>query len=170
MFFGTISPITMWATTTTASEIVKASGSRTSIGSPSQVKGTSMRCATAGSPRRPNSTEQIVMPSWDAASIRERSAPARNAVDAPAVPAWAIASSRSRRAETSANSAPTKKALISSRRMAAARARKSLLTDGLHNGCGEAELGHTVAVAPHHREAPPADLHVVADVGDAAQA
>ena len=37
--------------------------------------GRSMRCATAGSPRRPSSSEQIVMPSWTAASMRDRSAP-----------------------------------------------------------------------------------------------
>ena len=87
MFFGTISPITMCPTTTTTSEIANATGASTAMGSPSQVKGRSMRWATAGSPRRPSSSEQIVMPSWAAASMRDRSAPARSTVEAPGVPA-----------------------------------------------------------------------------------
>ena len=39
MFFGTISPITMCATTTTTSEIVNATGASTAMGSPSQREG-----------------------------------------------------------------------------------------------------------------------------------
>ena len=138
MFLGTISPSTMCATTTTTSEIVNATGPSTSSGSPSQLNGRSMRWATAGSPRRPSSSEQIVMPSWAAASMRDRSAPAFSTAEAPEVPARAIVSNRSRREEINANSAPTKNALASSRRTAAPRARKSLLTDGLRHGSGDA--------------------------------
>src|SRR5689334_7390352 len=172
-FFGTISPITMCATTTMTSEIVNATGASTASGSPSHANGRSMRWATAGSPRRPSSSELIVMPSWAAASMRERSALAFSTAAAPEVPARAMVSSRSRRAEISANSAPTKNALASSRRTAAPRASKSLLTADLAgrcgNGRGEPQLRHPVAVAAGHREVPAVDLDVVADVGDAAQ-
>ena len=109
MFFGTISPITMCRTVTTDSAMTNAIGCSTASGTPSGPNTSSSRCATAGSPSAPSASEQIVIPSWAAASIIERCSLARSTVPAPEVPASTIVSRRSRRAEISANSAPTKK-------------------------------------------------------------
>src|SRR5690606_20420388 len=66
------------------------------------------------SPTRPSRIEQMVMPSWAAASIIDRFSPALMTVMALRLPCATMASSRSRRAEIRANSAATKKALPAS--------------------------------------------------------
>ncbi len=167
MFLGTISPSRMCATTTIASDTANASGCSTASGRPTHASGRSSRCATAGSPRRPSRSEQIVMPSCDAASMRERSAPARSTVRAAAVPESAIASSRSRRAEMSANSAPTKNALAASSAIAASSASRSLPTarpprvPALRCRASR-QLRQPVAFAAHHGELPAVDGDLLA--------
>ncbi|SHV27054.1 Uncharacterised protein [Mycobacteroides abscessus subsp. abscessus] len=63
MFLGTISPSKTCSNTTMDSEITKATVCVTAAGAPNSSKGRSSRCATAGSPTRPNKIEQIVIPS-----------------------------------------------------------------------------------------------------------
>src|ERR1700737_2093621 len=111
MFFGTISPSSTCSTTTIVIAITNDTVCRTVSGMPIKWKGFSNRCATAGSPTRPNRIEQIVMPSCAPASITGKFSPARMTVTALCLPCSARASSRSRRAEINANSAPTKNAL-----------------------------------------------------------
>ena len=72
--------------------------------------------ATAGSATAPSPSEQTVMPSWAQASIRETFSIAPMVVRARRLPAWASGSIWLRRAVMTANSAPTKNALPSSRR------------------------------------------------------
>src|SRR5882757_4607744 len=115
MFFGTISPSSTCNTTTIVVAITNDTVCRTVSGMPINWKGFSNRCATAGSPTRPNRIEQIVIPSCAPASITGKFSPARMTVTALCLPCSARASSRSRRAEISANSAPTKNALAASR-------------------------------------------------------
>ena len=111
MFFGTISPSSTCSTTTIVIAMTNDTVCSTVSGMPSKWNGFSSRCATAGSPTRPSRIEQTVMPSCAPASISGRFSPARMTVTALCLPCSARASSRSRRAEINANSAPTKNAL-----------------------------------------------------------
>src|SRR6201988_5298268 len=111
MFCGTISPSSTCSTTTIVIAMTNDTVCSTVSGIPSKWNGVSSRCATAGSPTRPNRIEQMVMPSCAPASITGRFCPARITVTALCLPCSARASSRSRRAEINANSAPTKNAL-----------------------------------------------------------
>ena len=74
----------------------------------------STRCATAGSPTAPSTSEQTVMPSWLTPITSDMFSIARQRGPAIREPASARGSIWVRRAETSANSAPTKNALPSS--------------------------------------------------------
>ena len=74
----------------------------------------SIRWASAGSATAPRPSEHTVIPNWAAAIIWESPSIARSVVRATREPAAAFGSTFVRRAETSANSAPTKKALPSS--------------------------------------------------------
>src|SRR3954452_4362320 len=111
MFFGTISPRSTCSTTTIVIAMTNDTVCRTVAGMPSNPNGLSNRCATAGSPTRPSRIEQTVMPSCAPASISGSFSPARMTATALCLPCSARVSSRSRRAEISANSAPTKNAL-----------------------------------------------------------
>ena len=69
----------------------------------------SSSAAMAGSPNQPSASEAMVTPSW-VAEIKDVGSPIRrSAARARRLPAAARASSRVRRTDTSANSAPTKK-------------------------------------------------------------
>ena len=114
MFFGTISPSSTCSVTTIASATKNDTVCSTASGMPAKWNGVSSRWATAGSPMRPSRIEQMVMPSCAPASISDRFSPARITVTALFLPCSASASSRSRRAEISANSEPTKNALAPS--------------------------------------------------------
>src|ERR1700694_5630289 len=111
MFLGTISPSSTCSTTTMVSATTKDTVCSTASGTPNRSNGLSSRWATAGSPMRPSRIEHAVMPSCAPASISDRFSPARMTVTALCLPCSASASSRSRRAEIRANSAPTKNAL-----------------------------------------------------------
>src|ERR1700752_463948 len=125
MFFGTISPSSTCNTTTIVIAMTKDTVCRTVSGMPINPNGFSNRCATAGSPTRPNRIEQIVIPSCAPASITGRFSPARMTVTALCLPCSARASSRSRRAEINANSAATKNALAASSRTVRTTPKKS---------------------------------------------
>src|SRR6185503_11248632 len=125
MFFGTISPSSTCSTTTIVIAMTNETVCSTVSGIPSKWNGISSRCATAGSPTRPNRIEQTVMPSCAPASISGRFSPARITVTALCLPCSARASSRSRRAEINANSAPTKNALAASSTAVSSTPRKS---------------------------------------------
>ena len=114
MFFGTISPSTTCRDTTTTSARENAIGWTSASGMPQLSNSGSMRCASAGSPTAPRPSEQMVMPSWAPAIIRETFSMARRVVLAEREPCCARGSIWLRRAEMSANSAPTKKALKAS--------------------------------------------------------
>src|ERR1700738_5171638 len=116
MFFGTISPSSTCNTTTIVIATTNDTVCSTAPGTPNRSNGFSNTFATAGSPMRPNRIEHTVIPSCAPASITERFCPARITVTALRLPCSASASSRSRRAEISANSAPTKKAFASNSR------------------------------------------------------
>ena len=133
-----------------------------------------------GLAERPSSSEQIVMPSWAAASITGevgRRPAARSGH--PRCPRRAIASSRSRRAEISENSAPTKNALASEQansreqgeqasRSRAASCRRAAAAGTVVGGqraarrCGGGRGASRVSCQS-------VDVDVVADVGDAPQ-
>jgi hypothetical protein len=114
-FFGTISPIKTCRIVMKASAIANEIGCSRTSGSPTSSKKPASWCAIAGSPRRPSSSEQIVMPSWAPASISETFLLALMTIFARALPCSSNASSRSRRDEIRLNSAPTKNAFASSR-------------------------------------------------------
>ena len=103
------------------------SGAGGTRGMPMAWNGVSSRCAIAGSTTASSSSEQIVMPSCAPASMSEMFSIARSAVFARREPSWARGSTVLRRAEISANSAPTKNALHTSSRTPMARARRSLI-------------------------------------------
>ena len=86
----------------------------TSSGQPVRPSGTSSRWWIAGSDTLRISSEQTVMPSWLVASMRVACSIAHSAVFAARDPASARGSICERRAEMTANSAPTKKALTTS--------------------------------------------------------
>ena len=74
-----------------------------------------MKWATAGSATLPSTSEQIVMPNWEPASMMERCSVACRTFLAAGLP-WAIRDSmRSRREEIRQNSLATKNALAKSR-------------------------------------------------------
>src|SRR6476660_8579583 len=125
MFFGTISPRSTCSTTTIVIAMTNDAVCRTVSGMPSKWNGLSNRCATAGSPTRPNRIAQTVMQSCAPASITGRFSTDRMTVTALCLPCSARASSRSRRAEINANSAPTKKPLAASNATVRITPRKS---------------------------------------------
>ena len=96
----------------------------------------SSRWATAGSPTAPRPSEQTVMPSWAPAITSETFSIARSVVRAAREPAWARGSIWLRRAETRANSAPTKNALKASRTTARTTRGRSLIDSLLARPAG----------------------------------
>ncbi len=127
MFFGTISPSTTCRYTTIVIATTKDTGCSRFSGTFRSSKTGSSRCATAGSPRAPSPSDATVIPSWAPAITRETFSMARNVVRATRDPAAARGSIWVRRAEMSANSAPTKKAFAASSRTATTRAVRSLI-------------------------------------------
>ena len=85
-----------------------------SAGRPVRPSGISSRWWIAGSDTFRISSEQMVMPSWLVASMSVACSIAHSAVFAARLPASASGSICERRAEMTANSAPTKKALTAS--------------------------------------------------------
>jgi hypothetical protein len=122
MFFGAISPITMWRKTTIVRAIAKDTECRT-VGESSNNGSMpdSIKRATAGSATAPSPSDAIVMPSCAPASIRESSFTERSATLARLWPSAASCSIFERRAAMRANSAPTKKPFSSRRAIAIAR-------------------------------------------------
>src|SRR5689334_14656325 len=99
------------------------------------------------------------MPSWAPASISGRFSPARIPVTALRLPCSARVSRRSRRAEISANSAPTKNALAANNAMVRMTPRKSPIGIALSvvvasTELGEFELVDASAVHPDHGREP----------------
>src|SRR4051812_1568932 len=158
MFFGTISPSSTCSTTTMVIAMMNDTVCSTVSGMPSRWNGSSNRCATAGSPTRPSAIEQIVMPSCAPASISGRFSPARMTATALCLPCSANASSRSRRAEINANSAPTKNALAASSKTVRITPRKSpigaLLFLAVPAQLRELQLIDALPVHPHDRGQP----------------
>ena len=158
MFLGTISPSSTWSTTTIVIAMMNDTVCSTVSGMPSARKGVSSRCATAGSPTRPSRIEQTVMPSWAPASISGRFSPARITVTALRLPCSARASSRSRRADINANSAPTKNALAPRSSTVSTTPRKSPIGMALFlvapPELGQLELVDPTTVHPDHRGQP----------------
>ena len=109
-FLGTISPTTTWSPTTMRRAMAAATPWVTPAGSPSATAAGSRECASAGSATTPSETEQTVMPSWAHASISETFSIAHSTIRADLLPASALGSIELRRAEITANSAPTKNA------------------------------------------------------------
>ena len=130
MFFGTISPSSTCSVTTIASATANDTVcSRAGETPPTESNGRRSRSATAGSPSRPSRIDDTVIPSWAPANISGSCSPARIAVTALDLPCSANASSRSRRAEISENSAPTKNALVATSRMVANTPSKSPINE-----------------------------------------
>ena len=113
-FFGTISPNTTCRNETIVSVTMNAIVPITCSGQPVRPSGTSSRWWIAGSETFRMSSEQTVMPSWLVASMSVACSIAHRAVFAERDPASARGSICERRAEMTANSAPTKKALMTS--------------------------------------------------------
>ena len=111
MFLGTISPTVIWKNTTRAMATTNATGCTNDSGTRAQAKTGSSEWAMAGSAIAPRPSEHIVMPNWAPAIISVTFSIARRVNRAPGFPAEAASSMAVRRTETSANSAPTKKAL-----------------------------------------------------------
>src|SRR3954454_15499323 len=158
MFFGTISPSSTCSTTTIVIAMTNDTVCRTVSGMPSNPNGLSNRCATAGSPTRPSAIEQTVLPSCAPASISGRFSPARMTATALCLPCSANASSRSRRAEINANSAPTKNALAARSTTVRITPRKSLMGAVLflvaRAQLRELQLIDAAPIHPHHRGQP----------------
>src|SRR5882757_660045 len=152
MFFGTISPSSTCNTTTIVIATRKDTVCSTASGTPSRSNGVSSRWATAGSPTRPSRIEHTVMPSCAPASISERFCPARITAIALRLPCSARASSRSRRAEMSANSAATKKALAASSNTVSRTPSRSLI-GGLLVGAEPDQLDQVDAATVHSLDA-----------------
>ena len=114
MFFGTISPMVTCRKVTSSRATAKATMSAISTGMPTASSGTAIRWWIAGSATCRISSEQTVIPSCAQASINETFSMARRVVCARLDPASASGSIWLRRADMTANSAPTKKALPSS--------------------------------------------------------
>jgi hypothetical protein len=98
-------------------------------------RGSSSRLATAASPRKPMPIEASVIPTWQVerySSILSTSSSARST---PRAPSSFSASSLSRRARTSANSAATKKPFSATSTTTASRNRASVTREPLSAGC-----------------------------------
>ena len=115
MFLGTISPNTTWRNVTSTKAMTKATVVTIEGVSPVQLSGYSSRWWIAGSETFKMTNEQTVMPSWLVASINVARSMAHKVVAAARLPAAARGSICERRAEITANSAPTKKALTARR-------------------------------------------------------
>ena len=115
-FFGTISPKMTWRNETSSSAVTNATTETTPSPRPSACRGTSMRWWIDGSDTFRINREHTVMPSWLVASIRVACSIAHRAVFAGREPRSALGSICDRRAEITANSAPTKNAFTVSRR------------------------------------------------------
>ncbi len=112
MFLGTISPRTTCRATTIVSASTNATGCTRASGTPRAAKTGSSRCATAGSPMAPRPRDAIVIPSCAPAITSETCSIARKVVRAaPRTFGRAAARSGCGGRRSSANSAPTKKAL-----------------------------------------------------------
>ena len=118
-FFGTISPTTVWAYTTSMSASTNATG-WAARSTPNAWNSRASECASAGSAIAPKPSEHTVTPSCAPAIISGISPIARSAVRARReVPARG--STTVRRAAINENSAATKNALPSNSRMASNR-------------------------------------------------
>ncbi|MCY1241840.1 hypothetical protein D9M72_547630 [compost metagenome] len=111
MFLGTISPMTTCRKVTSNSAATKAMIPIASPESEVRPRGISSRWWMAGSETFRITSEHTVMPSWLVASISVACSMAHSVVFAALLPASALGSICDRRAEMTANSAPTKKAL-----------------------------------------------------------
>ena len=111
MFLGTISPRTTCRKVTSSSAATKAMMPMASSDRDVRPSGISSRWWMAGSETFRITSEQTVMPSWLVASISVACSMAHSVVLAALLPASALGSICERRAEITANSAPTKKAL-----------------------------------------------------------
>ena len=132
MFFATISPNTTCRYVTISSVITKLTVPTAASGIPVSPSGTSSRWWIDGSETFRISSEQIVMPSCEVASISVACSMAYSAVFAARLPFSARGSICERRAEITANSAPTKKAFPISRTNSQTIPAQSLTTDHLH--------------------------------------
>ena len=111
MFLGTISPRTTCRKVTRSSAATKAMMPIASPDSEVRPSGISSRWWMAGSETLRITSEHTVMPSWLVASISVACSMAQSVVFAALLPASALGSICERRAEMTANSAPTKNAL-----------------------------------------------------------
>ncbi len=109
MFFGTISPRTTCRKVTSSSAVTKAMMPMASPDRDVRPSGISSRWWMAGSETFRITSEQTVMPSWLVASMSVACSIAHRVVFAALLPASAFGSICERRAEITANSAPTKK-------------------------------------------------------------
>ena len=113
-FFGTISPNTTCRYETSSSATRNAITSTIASARPVSPSGSASRWWIAGSETFRISSEQMVMPSWLVASMSVACSIAYSAVFAAREPFSASGSICERRAEMTANSAPTKNALKAS--------------------------------------------------------
>src|SRR5580693_3088394 len=156
MFFGTISPSSTCTVTTIASAIARDSGCSSAGETPTTSNGRRSRSATAGSPSRPSRIDDTVIPSWAPANISGSCSPARMTVTALDLPCSASASNRSRRAEISENSAPTKNALVAISKMVANTPSRSPISNPSHGGItaiidmGQVKQVDTAAIHSDH--------------------
>ena len=125
-FFGTISPNTTCRYETRSRAIRNAIVSTIASPSPVSPRGSASRWWIAGSETFKISSEQIVMPSCEVASISVACSIAYRAVFAARDPRSASGSICDRRAEMTANSAPTKNALNARSTTSHARPAQSL--------------------------------------------
>src|SRR5690606_34447818 len=108
--------------TTIVIAMTKAIVCTSASGTPAHSRGSATRCATAGSAIAPRPSEHTVMPSCAPAIMSETCSIARSVSRAAREPSAAFGSICVRRAATSANSAPTKKALAARSRTASSSA------------------------------------------------
>lgn len=108
-FLGIISPATTCRYVTIDRAMTSDTGWIRTSGRCTAWKSGSSRCAMAGSATAPSPSEHSVTPSWHAASMSETCSMAARAERARAL-VWARGSIWLRRADSTANSAPTKKA------------------------------------------------------------
>src|SRR5689334_5410389 len=134
MFFGTISPNTTWRNETSTSVTMNATVPVTSSGSPVRWSGPSRRWWMAGSDTFRMSSEQTVMPSCVVASMSVACSIATSAVLALRLPRSASGSICERRAEMTANSAPTKNAFTRRSTTSQAMPAQSLMAPPLAHG------------------------------------
>ena len=113
-FLGTISPSTTCRNVTSSSATTNDTRPTVSLGQPGRAERSSNRWWIAGSETLRMSSEQMVMPSCEVASISVACSIAHSVVRAARLPPSASGSTCERRAVTTANSAPTKKAFAAS--------------------------------------------------------